>query len=90
MDIWSLQSPVPVTLAALAAMGYLFGRRSRTGYVEMLFRSQRELRRARAVAGELEKIAWSVRKNLARHHASVSTFKDRVARLSDAKKNLTG
>jgi len=85
MDIWSLQIPVPVALAALAAMGYLFGRRSRTGNDEVLFRSQRELRRARAVAGELEKIARSVRKNLARHHASVSKFKDRVARLSDAK-----
>ena len=35
------------------------------------------------VAAELEKIAWDLRKNLAKHHASVSKFRDRVGKLSD-------
>jgi diguanylate cyclase (GGDEF)-like protein len=41
------------------------------------------MRRAQLVAAELEKIAWELRKNLAKHHASVSKFRDRVGRLSD-------
>ena len=35
------------------------------------------------MATELEKIAWTVRQSLAKHHASVSRFKERVSRLSD-------
>ena len=35
------------------------------------------------VAAELEKIAWDLRKNLAKHHSSVSKFRDRVGKLSD-------
>ena len=47
------------------------------------FRSRRELRRAQLVAAELEKIAWDLRKNLAKHHASVSKFRERVGKLND-------
>jgi diguanylate cyclase (GGDEF)-like protein len=49
----------------------------------MVIRSRRELQRARGVATELEKIAWTVRQSLAKHHASVSRFKERVSQLSD-------
>jgi diguanylate cyclase (GGDEF)-like protein len=45
-------------------------------------RSRRELNRAKAVAAELEKIAWTVRQSLAKHHASVSLFKEHVSNLS--------
>ncbi len=83
MDLWSLQIPVPVALAVVATIGYLFGRRTKTPEGELLFQSRRELRRAQLVAHELEQIAWTIRRSLAKHHSSVSKFKDRVGRLSD-------
>ncbi len=46
-------------------------------------RSRRDLRRAQAVATELEKIAWTVRQSLAKHHTSVSRFKRRVCELNE-------
>ncbi|MGD0900679.1 MAG: GGDEF domain-containing protein [Thermoguttaceae bacterium] len=49
----------------------------------MTTRSRRELRRARLVAAELEKIAWELRKSLAQHNASVVRFKERVGKLTD-------
>jgi len=81
MDVWSIQIPIPLVLAVVATVGYLFGRRRHGGNDELLFRSKRELRRARTVANELEKIAWTVRKSLARHNTSVNKFKERVSRL---------
>ena len=48
-----------------------------------MLRSQRELKRAQAVASELERITWTVSQSLAKHQASVSKFKERVGRLSD-------
>jgi len=83
MDWWNLQIPVPVALAVLAAVGYLISRQNRTTSNDMVVRSRRELKRAQAVASELEKIAWAVRQSLAKHHHSVSRFKERVSRLSD-------
>ena len=72
MDWWNLQIPAPVALAAVAAIGYLISRRTRLAANDMVIRSRRELQRARGVATELEKIAWTVRQSLAKHHASVS------------------
>jgi len=83
MDLWSLNIPLPLALAVVATIGYLIGRRGRGDGDEVLCRSRRELRRAQTVATELERIAWTVRKSLAKHHSSVSRFKDRVNRLSD-------
>jgi len=83
MDFWNVGIPIPVALAIVAALGYWIGRRNRTVGSDLVLRSRRDLKRARAVASELEKIAWTVRQSLARHHASVSRFKDRVYRLSD-------
>ncbi|MEN6407270.1 MAG: GGDEF domain-containing protein [Thermoguttaceae bacterium] len=82
MDWWNLQIPVPVALAIVATLGYLASRRRRVNPNDMVVRSRRELKRAQAVASELEKIAWAVRQSLARHHDSVSRFKDHVSRLS--------
>ena len=53
----------------------------------MVDRSRRDLKRAQAVAVELEKIAWAVRQSLSKHHASLSRFKDRVSTLGDARDN---
>ena len=66
----------------MAAVGYLISRQSRSKATDMVLRSRRELKRAQAVAAELEKIAWTVRQSLAKHHSSVSRFKERVGRLS--------
>ena len=44
--------------------------------------------RAQAVAIELEKIAWAVRQSLAKHHASLSRFKDRVGKLGDKRDSI--
>ncbi len=87
MDLWHLQIPAPVALAVIAAIGYLISRWKRPVPNDIVVRSQRELKRARAVAVELEKIAWTVRQSLAKHHASVSKFKERVGRLSDSQQD---
>lgn len=81
MDWWNLQIPAPVALAAVAAIGYLISRRSRSMAETMVVRSHRELKRAQAVAAELEKITRAVHENLAKHHASVLRFKQQVSRL---------
>jgi diguanylate cyclase (GGDEF)-like protein len=82
LDLWNVNLPAPVALAVVAALGYLFGRRNRASTEEVVARSRRELRRAQAVARDLEKIAWMVRRNLAKHHASLNKFKQRVSDLS--------
>ncbi len=83
MDLWSFQIPVPVALASIATIGYLVSLWNRPVTNDMVIRSRRELKRARVVALELEKIAWTVRQSLAKHHTSVLRFKERVGRLSD-------
>jgi diguanylate cyclase len=87
MEWWNFQIPAPVALAVIAAVGYLVSRRTRSETTDMVVRSRRELKRAQAVAAELEKIAWTVRKSLATHHDSVSHFKERVSSLSDQHEN---
>ncbi len=83
MDLWSIHIPIPMALAVVAALGYLFGRRRKEDGKDSLHRSRRELRRAHAVATELERIAWQVRRSLARHHSSLSRFKTRVGKLNE-------
>jgi hypothetical protein len=78
----SLQLPTPVALSIVALLGYIVGRRKQehqhlTGEVQ----ARRELKRAQAVAKELERIAVAVRRSLATHHSSVLKFKDRVSNL---------
>jgi diguanylate cyclase len=80
---WSIQIPIPVALAFVATIGYLISRWRRAAVVGTASRSRRELKRAQAVAADLEKIAQTVRQSLAEYHTSISKFKDRVGRLSD-------
>jgi diguanylate cyclase (GGDEF)-like protein len=87
MDWWNIQIPAPLALAVVAAVGYLVSRRSRVATTDMVTRSRRELKRAQAVAGELEKIAWTVRQSLAKHHSSVSRFRQRVSQLSESQQD---
>jgi len=83
VDWWSIQIPIPVALAFVATMGYLISQWHRPVVNDIVIRSRRELKRAQAVASELEKINWTIRQSLEKHHASVSKFKDRVGRLSE-------
>ncbi len=89
MDLWILNIPLPLALAVVATLGYLFGRRGRISPDTASTRSRRELRRAELVAVELEKIAGTVRRSLARHHASVRRFRQRVGQLSDEQQEAT-
>jgi diguanylate cyclase (GGDEF)-like protein len=86
MDQLPFEIPLPVALAVIAFLGYLVGLRSRAQAISDADKARRELRRAKAVAKELEQIAQSVRKNLASHHSSVARFKERVSELSGQEK----
>ena len=81
------QLPLSVALAVIALMGYLVGRISKASAVSEADRARREVRRAKAVAKELEQIAENVRKNLATHHLNVAKFKDRVSELGSQAKD---
>ena len=82
MDIWPIQISVPLALAVMATLGYMFGRRTSARSSESASQPDSESRRAQAIACELEKITLDMRKSIARHHASVTRFKDRVNSLS--------
>lgn len=66
----------PVALAVVAVLGYWFGRRQ--GETAEQQSARRELKRAKTVVRELEKIAQQVRSHLAHHHRSVIVFKQSI------------
>jgi hypothetical protein len=81
MDLGNFHIPLPLALAVVAAIGYLIGRNKRTLPDDIVKRSLLELKRARMVATELEKITLTVRKSLSQHNSSVLKFKERVNRM---------
>lgn len=81
MDVWSIQVPLPILMAIAAALGYIVSRWKRAEANRVAARSQQDLHRARMVASELERISRVVRRNLARHHASLIRFKRRIGEL---------
>jgi len=82
-----IPAPILVAMAAVALIGYVFGRKSKLPADDMPGRTRRDLRRAELVAAELEKIAWDLRKALVRHHASVIKFRERVSKLNSQQKD---
>ncbi|MEO0530100.1 MAG: GGDEF domain-containing protein [Planctomycetota bacterium] len=68
--------PETVALAAVAAIGYLFGRRQKTQPTGPEVPS--ELLRAMQIAKQLEQVAKRLRGDLASHHAEVERFKTAV------------
>jgi len=74
--------PSIVALAVVATIGYLVGRRTQQLPNVHADRARRELKRAKAVAVQLEEIADRIRRNLATHQSSIAKFKDRVSALS--------
>ena len=74
--------PTIVALSAVATIGYLVGRRGKQDGGEIhVDKARRELKRAKAVALQLEGIAARIRKNLSTHESSIAKFKDRVIKL---------
>lgn len=89
MDLFAINIPSTVALAVVAVLGYLFGRGARVGqHTSDSEQARRELKRAKAVARELEVISEQIRKSLATHHSSVARFKDRVTELSGEQKEV--
>src|SRR5207237_1507488 len=74
--------PIEVALAAVAVIGYLVGRQRPAAAGPSSEATRRELKRAEGIVQDLEKIAHRVRRELALHHANLSTFKQRVSELS--------
>ena len=74
--------PTIFALAVVATIGYLVGRRQHNNVDLHAERARRELKRAKAVASQLEEIADRIRKNLATHQSSIAKFKDRVSAIS--------
>ena len=71
-----------VALAAVAVIGYLFGRRSRRSVAAQVdLQLHQELSRATQIAKELQKIAGRIRKDVASHQANISLFKTRVTEM---------
>ncbi len=85
---WSnLHLSTPVALAAVATIGYFVGRSKREKQsASSEAQARRELKRAQAVAKELEQIADVVRRSLATHHSSVLKFKDRMSSMGSVAK----
>lgn len=79
---WMPDLPYGLLLAVVATLGYVFGRSQKQLSDSPVLKTKREIERAQAVAQELEKIASHVRKNLAKHHACVARFKERVSDLT--------
>ncbi len=80
-DLLQIHLPATVALAAVAAVGYLLGLVRSKDRSDQAIRSRAQLRQANQVAKELEKIAWTVRGNISRHHARLGQFKHRLNQL---------
>jgi diguanylate cyclase (GGDEF)-like protein len=76
--------PETVALAAVALIGYLFGRRTRSMMVDTVdAKRQQELERAVRIAWQLETIANTLRRDLVAHHSQVVAFKRRLRQAKD-------
>lgn len=83
-EIWSFGISAPVALAIVALIGYLFGRRTRQVQMLPTGNSRRELKRAKCIVTQMEGVANDVRRQLASHHSSITTFKERIAELNQS------
>ena len=84
MDLSVLGLPIPVALATVAVLGYIIGRAQllMAGRQPTAESTRRELKRAKAIAHDLELIAQHIRRDLAQHHANLEQFKSRLNQLS--------
>jgi diguanylate cyclase (GGDEF)-like protein len=82
-SVWMLGLPATVSLAAVALVGYVFGQRTRLLAVDQV-QMRRELKRARGIIRDLERVAQQVRRDLARHQGSLGQFRSRLRDMSEA------
>lgn len=73
--------PNTVALAAVALLGYLFGRSGLRRPQADPNQMRQEFQRARTVVNELERISLDLRRNLANHHGSVAQLQKRLTEL---------
>jgi diguanylate cyclase (GGDEF)-like protein len=83
-DLLQYGLPAPAALAIVALLGYVVGRVGRKTVTTPDQQVRREVQRAHGVARNLETIATAIRKDLARHRASLDRFKTRVGELGGA------
>ena len=87
-DLWSVNIPTTMALAAVALIGYIFGQRTRPSDIQnAVEQARREVKRANKIAHELEDIASTIRRDLAAHRGSVAKFKERIRELSNTNTN---
>lgn len=89
MALWSVGIPATVALAAVAAIGYLCLRGSRRPLAERIS-ARRELKRAKAIIRDLERIGQLVRADLAEHHTTLRYFEAQVNELCNDPSNDAG
>ncbi len=77
---WTVSLSATVLLAAVATLGYLFGRRRQESSAGSRDNMRHEIMRALAVAQELETIAYRLRKNMALHVPAIVRFNNRLHR----------
>jgi diguanylate cyclase len=80
MQLWSIGLPTTVALAAVVAIGYLVFRLRQTPAADRLS-ARRELKRAKSIVRDLERIAHLVRTDLSEHQASLKQFESHVQQL---------
>ena len=73
--------PSTVALAAVALLGYIFGRSSLRRPQADPNQMRQEFQRAKTVVTELERISLDLRRNLANHHGSVGQLQKRLSEL---------
>src|SRR5262249_29381136 len=76
--------PETAALAAVALIGYLFGRRTRQqSQGDLDAERQHELERAIGIARQLESIAGTLRQDLDNHHNQLASFKRRLSQAQE-------
>jgi diguanylate cyclase len=77
---WTMSFSASVLLAAVATLGYLFGRRRQDSGALSRDNMRHEIMRSLAVAQELESIAYRLRKSMASHVPAIARLNNRLHR----------
>jgi diguanylate cyclase len=89
MMLWGLGIPATVSLAAVVVIGYLWLRCTRSPSAERIS-ARRELKRAKSIIRDLERIGQLIKADLAEHHKTLQHFEAQVNELCDDPSNDAG
>lgn len=89
MQWWGIGLPATVGLAVVAAIAYLYLRCGHAPLSERIS-ARRELKRAKSIIRDLERIAQLVRADLAEHHTNLLNFEAQVNELCQDTSNDAG